>query len=126
MAMEFTNPQWLHFAYAANILILVPVCWFMFAEQGTRVVFQDAVGESRGLRLLVASLWLAILVASCGGILFPAVFAPVLLIQIVYKTTWLLLFVLPLVARGQPAPIGVATVFVAIVVAYPVLLLLAR
>jgi hypothetical protein len=118
-----TNPGLLKIAYAANILILVPVCWGMFIGGGTGSVFQGQVPESAGLRLLVGSLWAAILLASVAGFWAPAFFAPVVLIQIVYKLLWLVTFVLPLILAGRSGdiPWGIATVFAAIVVTYPFL-----
>lgn len=118
-----TNAGLLRVAYAANILILVPVCWGMFLGSGTAGVFQGQVAESQGLRLLVASLWSAILLASVAGLWSPAFFAPVILIQIVYKTLWLATFVLPLIVAGRMAeiPHGIAAIFAAIVVTYPFL-----
>jgi len=124
--MILPHPEWLRVAYLANILILVPICSLMFAHpRGAALVFQGAVADSAGLRLLVASLWCAILIASAAGLVWPAFFAPVVLIQLIYKTLWLVLFVAPLVARGAPAPWGVATTFAAIILTYPVLLWLA-
>lgn len=117
------NAGLLKFAYAANILILVPVCWGMFLGSGTASVFQGQVAESAGLRLLVGSLWAAILLASVAGFWAPGFFAPVILIQIVYKALWLATFVLPLIiaGRGAEVPWGIATIFAAIVVTYPFL-----
>lgn len=121
------NPALLKIAYAANILILVPVCWGMFFGRGVAGVFQGAVDESTGLRLLVGSLWFAILCASAAGLKWPEFFAPVILIQIVYKTLWLAVFVAPLVlnAKGAAVPWGIAATFAAIVLTYPVLYWLA-
>lgn len=122
----FAHPEVLQFAYVANILILVPVCAAMLSSHGTSIVFQGAVEESRGLRLLVFSLWLAILVSSIGGLLEPALFAPVIAAQILYKSAWLLLFVMPAATRGERVPTGIAFTFLAIVLAYPALLVLSR
>lgn len=116
------NPNlFLQIAYAANIFILVPVCTSMFLTTGGGNVFAGIVTESAGLRLMVASLWLAILLASLAGLFLPRFFAPVLLIQIVYKSVWLAVFIVPLVMQGKPWPSGIATCFVAIVISYPVL-----
>lgn len=116
------NPNlFLQIAYAANIFILVPVCASMFLTVGGGNVFAGTVTESAGLRLMVASLWLAILLASLAGLFLPRFFAPVLLIQIVYKSVWLAVFVAPLVMQGKPWPPGIAICFLAIVISYPVL-----
>ena len=117
------KPSILWLAYGANVLILVPVVWSMFASGGTQGVFEGRVEDSPGLRLLVGSLWLAILLASLAGFLAPRFFAPLLLVQIVYKSAWLAAFVAPLAVREgwEAAPQGIATVFGAIVVTYPVI-----
>jgi hypothetical protein len=115
-----TNPQILRIAFGANIAILVPVCWSMFFGDWNRV-FDGAVAYSSGLRLLVGSLWTAILVASMMGLLKPEFFAPVLLIQVFYKAMWLLTFVLPTIRSRSPWPTGISVVFLFIVVTYPVI-----
>lgn len=112
----------LRLAYLANILILVPVCWAMFFGNAMASVFQGTVTDSLGLRLLVGSLWAAILSASVFGLFMPVLFAPLLLVQIIYKALWLTLFVLPLVLAGKPAPWGIASIFAAIVLTYPFVL----
>jgi hypothetical protein len=119
-----TDPAWLRIAYGANILILLTVCAGMFAGPvGGQGVFQGQVPESAGLRLLVGSLWAAILLASIAGLRWPGFFAPVVLIQIVYKALWLAAFVAPLLLSGRAdaVPWGIATVFAAIVLVYPLL-----
>lgn len=118
-----TDAGLLRLAYVANILILVPICWNMFFGSGVTNVFEGKVEESVGLRLLVGSLWLAILVGSVAGLFLPRFFAPIILIQIFYKSLWLLAFVLPLVMAGKSdqVPWGISTTFIAIVVSYPFL-----
>jgi hypothetical protein len=120
--MNLPQPAWLIPAYVANILILIPVCYGMFFGGGVADVFNGKVTESEGLRLLVGSLWFAILVASILGLFKPAFFAPLLLVQIIYKSLWLLAFVLPIYAAGKAIPMGISVTFVAIVVTYPLLL----
>ncbi|MEL7429593.1 MAG: hypothetical protein AAFN43_06300 [Pseudomonadota bacterium] len=124
--MVFHAPNWLLPAYVANIAILVPVCWSLFASGSVAGVFEGRVAESDGLRLLVASLYLAILAASVGGLFFPVFFAPLLLLQVFYKACWLLVFILPLYLSGEPLPTGISVTFIIIVVSYPVLFLLAK
>ena len=122
------NAGILRLAYAANILILVPVCYGLIVGNGVASVFEGKVAESAGLRLLVASLYVAILATSVAGLKWPAFFAPILLAQIVYKTLWLLMFVAPLVVAGRSGdvPWGISGSFIAIVLIYPILLLRAQ
>lgn len=121
--MNMIEPQtFLRIAYVANILILLPVCWAMFVGSGVESVFQGTVAESSGLRLLVGSLWSAILIASIAGLVYPMFFAPVLLIQVIYKAIWLAVFVGPSLAeQSTRIPYGVAICFVLIVLIYPFL-----
>jgi small-conductance mechanosensitive channel len=119
------NAGILRVAFAANIMTLVPVCWTMFTGT-TAAVFNGSVEESVGLRLMVGSLWAAILVASMAGLVQPKFFAPVILIQVFYKALWLVLFVLPAIRSKGSVPTGIAIVFVAIVLSYPVLYWLAQ
>lgn len=119
------NDLWLRIPYALNILILAPVCWALFAGAGRAGVFQNAVEGSRGLELLVGSLWFAILAASIVGLALPRLLAPLLVMQIFYKSVWLAVFVAPLLARGAPLPAGVAATFAFIVLTWPVFLYLA-
>ena len=121
----FPTPNWLLVPYIANILILVPVCYSLIASGDTANVFQNRVENSDGLRLLVASLYLAILAASVAGLVYPSFFAPVLIVQVFYKSVWLMLFVVPNILRANPVPEGISTTFAIIVVTYPVFLLLA-
>lgn len=120
------NAGILRIAFAANIFILVPVCWNMLARNGTALVFGSAVDESDGLRMLVGSLWASILVASIAGLAQPKFFAPVVLIQVFYKALWLLVFVLPAHLSDRPVPTGISAVFLLIVITYPALFWLAH
>ena len=57
--------------------------WDYAVGAGLRMLtLRHLVNESAGLRLMVGSLWMAILAASTLGFLYPRFFAPVLLIQI--------------------------------------------
>ncbi len=111
----------LQLAFIANILILVPVCYSVLLGAGVATVFDGIVEESKGLRLLVGSLWSAILIASIAGLIAPRFFAPVLLIQVIYKSLWLALFVAPSIIEGRPWPVGISVIFLLIVLIYPFL-----
>ena len=126
--MTFSNAGILRFAYAANILILLPVCYSLLLGGGVPAVFDGQVADSSGLRLLVGSFWSTILILSVAGLAWPATLAPLLVFQILYKSLWLGLFVLPLLASGQASdiPRGVTISFVAIIIVWPLLLWKAR
>jgi hypothetical protein len=117
------NPNLLKIAYAANIFILVPICFNMFSSSRMLQVFEGKVANSDGIRLLVASLWSAILLGSIVGLMRPEPMSLIVPIQIVYKALWLFTFILPKFRAGDSAsiPSGITIVFVLIVLTYPVI-----
>ena len=119
----FQHEALLRWAYAANILILLPVCSAIFSGSSP-AVFEHRIVSSRPLELLVGSYWAAILILSVVGILVPGVMAPLLALQILYKLAWLATFVVPAILSGRASavPRGIALSFAAIVIAYPLLL----
>ena len=110
-------------AYVVNILVLIPVAFqtLLSGEAGNRRVFEGKFPESEGTRTILGSLWTAILVASCVGLFYPVEMSPVLIVQIIYKSLWLLVFVLPrlIAGRSNEVPWGVTLTFLIIVLAYP-------
>lgn len=109
--------------YIFNIFILVPIALMTLlgGERGGQLVCQRKFPESEGYRTILGSLWTAILIGSILGLFSPVRMSPLLLIQVVYKTLWLLVFVLPrgLGGRSQEVPWGIALTFLAIVLSYP-------
>ena len=116
----------LQYAYLANILILLPVLYSMFADSGEKPIraFQGCVKNSEGLRLLVACLWSSILLLSCFGLIYPEKFIAILIFQVVYKFLYLILYIAPVFrSKGAKAvPSGITASFVLIVIIYPILI----
>lgn len=117
-----TDDMLLRLAYGANILILLPVVTALLWS-GTAAVFGPGVAESAGLRLLVAALWGAILLCSVIGLAWPRPMMGILLLQILYKTGWLLTFVLPAIRASEPVPWGPTLVFIPIILLWPLILI---
>jgi hypothetical protein len=111
------------FPYVFNILVLVPVAPLtLFGGVGGMCrVSQGRFPDSPGIRMIVGSMWMALLVTSMLGLYFPRTFAPILLVQMLYKALWLLVFALPRLIgrRVQEIPPGIAITFAVIVVSYP-------
>lgn len=109
--------------YAFNILVLVPVGLLTLfgGEMGGQLACQGKFPESEGFRTILGSLWTAILLASILGLVYPVAMSPLLLVQVTYKSLWLVVFVLPrlLDGRGGEVPWGIALTFLVIVVSYP-------
>ena len=115
------NP--LLFPYIFNIIVLVPVglLTLFSGERGGHLACQGKFPESEGFRTILGSLWTAILLGSILGLFYPVPMSPLLLIQVIYKTLWLLVFVTPRLLEGRisEVPSGIALVFLVIVVSYP-------
>ena len=109
--------------YVFNILVLVPIglMTLLGGERGGQLACQGKFSESEGFRTILGSLWMAILIGSVLGLFFPATMSPLLLIQVIYKTLWLLVFVTPRLRtrRFDEIPWGIALTFLVIVVSYP-------
>jgi hypothetical protein len=112
-------PEPLQLPYILNILILVPIA--VPTLLGLFDTAQGAFEESAGWRVLVGSLWTAILVGSILGLFAPVTYAPLLLMQVIYKSLWLAIYAAPRIAAGRSdaVPPGIAVSFVVIVLTYP-------
>jgi hypothetical protein len=116
--------NWLLLPYIANIIILVPV------GLGTLFnLFPVSAGhfqESAGWRTIVGSLWIAILIGSIIGLAKPLIFSPLLLLQVIYKSLWLVVYLFPRLGSlgdslGNSGEIhwGIVIIFGLIVISYP-------
>ncbi|RLS71348.1 MAG: hypothetical protein DWI00_13515 [Planctomycetota bacterium] len=111
------------FPYIFNIIVLIPVglLTLLGGERGGQLACQNKFPESEGFRTILGSLWTAILIGSVLGLFFPATMSALLLIQVIYKSLWLLVFVMPRLLKGKisEVPSGIALVFLVIVLSYP-------
>ena len=105
--------------YLANVFVagwIGVTC--LFTDRGAATVFEGTVAESAGLRV-VGALWLAIAACSVFGLLRPHAFAAVLLLQLIYKASWLIVVAWPAARAGMTYPRGMATFFVVWVAVLP-------
>lgn len=113
----------LHLPYIFNIIVLIPIglLTLLGGEKGGQLACQSKFPESEGFRTILGSLWTAILIGSVLGLFFPITTSALLLIQVIYKTLWLLVFAMPrmLKQRSNEVPWGIALTFLVIVVSYP-------
>jgi hypothetical protein len=113
----------LYLPYLFNVAVLVPIgsLTLFGGERGGRLACQGKFPESAGFRTILGSLWTAILVGSVVGLFFPVPMAPLLMVQVVYKTLWLLVYALPrlLDGRSGEVPWGISLTFLLIVLTYP-------
>ena len=109
----------LHLACIANLALLLPIA--VPTLLGIFRTDQGCFPESAGWRVLVGALWTGIMILSALGLRDPVRYSPVLLLQLIYKSLWLLADALPLALRGKwrLIPWGIATSFAVIVLIWP-------
>lgn len=106
--------------YLANIFVAgwISITSLFFPKTAAATVFQNAYQPTEVMRL-VGCLWLAIALLSVLGLWKPLTFSPVLLVQLIYKSLWLLVVALPALLSGQPFPKAMAVFFAVWVVVLP-------
>ena len=110
----------LYLIYIANIIVAgwISVTSLFSPKTAAATVFQNAYQPTEVIRL-VGCLWLAIAILSILGLWRPLTFSPVLLVQLIYKGTWLLVVALPVLRNNQPFPTGMAAFFLIWIVILP-------
>ena len=106
--------------YLANILVAgwISITCLFFPKTGQLSVFENAFDYSEAIRL-VGALWGAIFLLSILGLFFPMKMSLVLLFQLIYKSSWLLVAALPAMMNQQHYPKGMTVFFVIWVVVLP-------
>ena len=107
-----------HIPYVLNILILLPVVAGLIRHPaGEALVAFGGFADAPSLRIMVASLWSGVLLISAIALVDPVRFWPVLVFQVIYKTLFILLWVLPIwLGRTEGViPQGPTAVFVFII-----------
>ncbi|MFM9837190.1 MAG: hypothetical protein ACKVOQ_02935 [Cyclobacteriaceae bacterium] len=110
----------LKIVYLANIIVAgwISITSIFSPRISSATVFQNAYQSTEVIRL-VGCLWLAIAILSLLGLWRPISFSPILLVQLVYKGTWLLVVALPAIRSNQPYPSGMAIFFLIWVLVLP-------
>jgi hypothetical protein len=106
--------------YIANIIVAgwISITSLLSPKKAALTVFQNAYEPTEVIRL-VGCLWLSIAVISALGLWRPISFSPILLVQLIYKGTWLLVVALPAIRNNQAYPSGMAAFFLLWVLVLP-------
>ena len=106
--------------YIANIIVAgwISITSVFYPKTSITTVFQNAYQPTEVVRL-VGCLWLAIAILSILGLWRPISFSPILLVQLIYKGTWLVIVALPALKNNQPYPSGMALFFLIWVIILP-------
>jgi hypothetical protein len=106
--------------YIANIIVAgwISITSLLSPKKAAMTVLQNAYEPTEVIRL-VGCLWLSIAVISALGLWRPISFSPILLVQLIYKGTWLLVVALPAIRNNQAYPSGMAAFFLLWVLVLP-------
>jgi len=106
--------------YAANILVAgwISISSVFFPRYALATIFQNVYDQTEMVRL-VGCLWFAIFVLSVLGMWKPITFSPVFLVQLIYKSLWLMVVAVPALKNNTPFPSAIAIFFLVWVVLLP-------
>ncbi|AZQ42866.1 hypothetical protein [Nonlabens ponticola] len=110
----------LRIVYILNIIVAGQIAYSaMFNPKNAALTtFSNSYPATDMIRL-VGCLWAAITILSILGLWKPFTFSPVLLLQVIYKGSWLLLVALPAYRNDIPFPKAMAIFFIVWVIALP-------
>lgn len=110
----------LKIVYVANMIVAgwIGISSLFFPKISAATIFQNTYPHTDIIRL-VGCLWLAIAIVSAAGLWQPVIFSPVLLLQLIYKSLWLLVVALPAIKNNQAYPVGMAIFFLLWVLLLP-------
>lgn len=113
----------LRIIYVLNIFVAgqIAISAIYNPKNSALTTFGNAYQPTEVIRL-VGCLWLAIAALSILGLWKPITFSPVLLMQLIYKGTWLMVVALPAYRNDGPFPKTMALFFVAWVLILPFLI----
>ena len=113
----------LRIIYALNIIVAgqIAISALSNTKNSASTTFGNAYQPTEVIRL-VGCLWLAIAILSILGLWKPITFSPVLLLQLIYKGTWLFVVALPAFRNDVPFPKVMALFFVVWVLVLPFLI----
>jgi hypothetical protein len=110
----------IYLLYLANILVAgwISISSLFYPRTALSSVFENAFEYSESIRL-VGALWGAIFLLSILGLFYPERMSVVLLFQLIYKGSWLLVVALPAMMNNEPYPRGMAMTFLVWVIVLP-------
>lgn len=106
--------------YILNIIVAgqIAISALVNPKNAAATTFGNAYEPSEIIRL-VGCFWLSITILSLLGLWKPITFSPVLLIQLIYKGTWLLVVALPAFRNNIPFPKIMAIFFIVWIIVLP-------
>ncbi|MEM8524477.1 MAG: hypothetical protein AAGG68_07525 [Bacteroidota bacterium] len=110
----------LKIVYVANVIVAgwISISSLFFPKVAHQSVFEGAIEYSEGIRL-IGALWGAIFLLSVLGLFYPKQMSLVLLFQLIYKSSWLIVAALPAIINGTIYPKGMSLFFLIWVLVLP-------
>jgi len=110
----------MRFVYLANIIVAgwIGISSILFPSYAAKTIFSSAYTVTPVIQL-TGALWFAIAILSVFGLFYPIQFSSVLLLQLIYKSCWLLFVCLPAIQNNKPYPGGMAVFFIIWVLILP-------
>ncbi len=113
----------LQVGYVVDALVTAPIAFSMLSGSGKWIprLLGEPVPPSPSLRMMLGSLWMALLLCVIVGIFRPVSMIPVLVLQLVYKGLWLAAFAAPRWMSGRSHEVSwqISRLFMAYVLIYP-------
>ena len=101
--MALVRLNWIRYMYLGNIVGAgVPGFLVTFFPRFAETYLFGAVAQDGMIFGVAGSIWFAIGLLSALGLRYPLPFVSIFMVQIVYKTVWILAVGLPLSVQGDP------------------------
>lgn len=109
--------------YIANIIVAgwISISSMFFTSYAAKTIFSGVYPLNDSLKL-ISCLWFAIAILSVLGLFYPLKLTPVLILQLIYKGTWLMIVALPAIIHKHSYPSGMAMFFLIWVIVLPLLI----
>jgi len=106
--------------FLANIFVAgwISISTLFFPKIAQQTVFTNAFEYSEAFRL-VGALWFAIFILSIIGLFYPRQMSLVLVFQLIYKLSWLVIAAVPAMLNSEPYPKGMSIFFLIWVIILP-------
>ena len=106
--------------YSANIIVAgwIGVTSLVHPNYSASTIFSNVYPATDTIRL-IGAWWLSIAIISILGLWRPITFSPILLVQLLYKSIWLVFVALPAIQKNQPIPEGMMWFFIVWILVLP-------
>ena len=109
--------------YAANIFWagipgFLVTCFPSFAQQQMLPYMVGTMSQDLLTLRILGSIWLAVGILSIFGLRTPSAFAGIFLLQILYKSIWLIFAGVPSVSQGETRALPLAIGFIVMIIGF--------